>query len=474
MALHLPQLPLQIFCRGVKQQAPLAVSEVSGGRKKVLACNRVAFARGIRPGMTVPAACALLAELELRPRHVTVERETLEHMAGWAGQFSSLVSLAATDCIVLEVAGSLRLFGGLKELLVRVRAGLEELGYAARLAVAPTPLGATLLARNGVEESVSDAQRLLSRLAPLPMQSLGLDAAVLEKLQGLGLRCIGDCLRLPRDGLARRFGPGFVLDLDRALGRAPDPRAPFISPPRFEGRLLLPAQTEDCQALLFAVHRLLLELTGFLKARDGGVQELFIEMGHYDRLPTRVTLKLMTPSRDPRHLQELLRVRLEDFSLPEPVQDIRLVAGKILPLPDQDSDLFNERESQEAGWLLLEHLRARLGHDAVRGSCLVPEHRPERAFHACAPGDSGPRPTFGTRPLWLLAEPQHLKAVDGRPWLQGELRLCTGPERIESGWWDGQDAARDYFEAENPKGSHFWIFREREGKRRWFLHGLFA
>lgn len=306
------------------------------------------------------------------------------------------------------------------------------------------------------------------------MRSLGLDAAVLEKLQGLGLRCIGDCLRLPRDGFARRFGPELLLDLDRALGKVPDPRTPFVAPPHFASRLLLPAQTEDCQALLFAVHRLLLELAGFLKATDGGIQEFFIEMSHYDRPPTRVTLKLVAPNRDPRHLQELLRVRLEDFPLPEPVQDIRLVAGEILPLPGRNLDLFREHESREANQLLLERLRARLGDDAVRGVCLMPEHRPERAHRTCAPGDPGPKPMFGTRPLWLLAEPQRLRVRQGQPWLQGELCLHAGPERIESGWWDGQDITRDYFVAENPKGSRFWIFRERREKDSWFLHGIFA
>lgn len=474
LCLHLPQLALDVFSRGSTQQAPFAVSETRRNHEWVLACNRAARAHKLRPGMTVSAACAQLAELEVKPRHEAAEREALEHLAAWAGQFSAVVSLVPTDSIVLEAGGSLQLFGGLKELLAHVRVGLEELGYEARLAVAPTPLGATLLARNAMEEPVTDAQRLLSRLAPLPMRSLGLDAAVLEKLQGLGLRCISDCLRLPRDGFARRFGPELLLDLDRALGKVPDPRIPFVAPPRFASRLLLPAQTENCQALLFAVHRLLLELAGFLKATDGGIQEFFIEMGHYDRPPTRVTLKLVAPNRDPWHLQELLRVRLEDFPLPEPVQDIRLVAGEILPLPGRNLDLFREHESREANQLLLERLRARLGDDAVRGVCLVPEHRPERAHRTCAPGNPGPKPMFGTRPLWLLAQPQRLQVMQGQPWLQGELCLRAGPERIESGWWDGQDITRDYFVAENPKGSRFWIFRERREKDSWFLHGIFA
>jgi protein ImuB len=48
-----------------------------------------------------------------------------------------------------------------------------------------------------------------------------------------------------------------------------------------------------------------------------------------------------------------------------------------------------------------------------------------------------------------------------------------GLERVESGWWDGADVARDYFLAETPGGERLWVYRDRRS-RDWFLHGLFA
>jgi protein ImuB len=58
----------------------------------------------------------------------------------------------------------------------------------------------------------------------------------------------------------------------------------------------------------------------------------------------------------------------------------------------------------------------------------------------------------------------------------GPLALLAGPERIESGWWDGDDVARDYFVARTPKASVVWIYRERGALQggQWYLHGLFA
>jgi protein ImuB len=55
------------------------------------------------------------------------------------------------------------------------------------------------------------------------------------------------------------------------------------------------------------------------------------------------------------------------------------------------------------------------------------------------------------------------------------LELLAGPERIESGWWDGDEASRDYFVARLPDGELAWIYREGDlGSVHWFLHGFFA
>jgi protein ImuB len=74
----------------------------------------------------------------------------------------------------------------------------------------------------------------------------------------------------------------------------------------------------------------------------------------------------------------------------------------------------------------------------------------------------------------LLEKPRILKTVESKPSLGGVLTLRRGSERIESGWWDGLDVARDYFVAENPGGQRFWIFRDLRNERYWYVHGIFA
>jgi protein ImuB len=54
------------------------------------------------------------------------------------------------------------------------------------------------------------------------------------------------------------------------------------------------------------------------------------------------------------------------------------------------------------------------------------------------------------------------------------LVRLSATERIESGWWDRRGIGRDYFIARTAEGSRVWIYRERAGRRRWYLHGYFG
>ena len=470
IALYLPDLPLEVFLRGGDTSAPLAVGS-GQGRPQVLLCNAAAAGLGVRPGMSVSAAQALAGTLRVRPRDSTAEAAALDNLAAWAVQFTSSVSLSPPQGLLLEVAGSLKLFGGMVKLSALIRQGLDEIGYRALCASAPTPLGAWLLARAGVEVRIVDATALARRLSALPLALLDQPPAVLETLDSLGVQTLGDCLRLPRDGLARRFGQALPDELDRALGKTPDPRKFFEAPAQFKSALELPADVRETEALLFAARRLALELEGFLNGRGGGVQQFVLDLLHQDLPATRLSIGLLAPSRDNRHWLTLLRERLARTELPAPVRALCLAAEEILPLRSYNLSLFPDAAQQQESWNgFVERLRARLGADAVQGICAASEHRPELAWRACEPGREYARPAPATRPLWLLAEPRRLAMAGGEPCLDGPLALKQGPERIETGWWDGQRVTRDYYVAESAAGARFWVFRERLGE--WYLHGV--
>jgi protein ImuB len=475
LCLDLPLLPLEVCTRASSAATPFAISEGQGRTQGVLLANDAAARCGIRPGMPVGAAYALASDLCVRERDDIAARAALERLAAWAGQFTSHVCIASPQALLLEVAGSLKLFRGLTALRDALRSGIDALGYRCVLAVAPTPLAATWLAHAGIESAVVDMRALTARLFELPLDCLQLPETQHAILRGIGLHTLGECLRLPRDGLARRLGAGFVLALDRAFGRLPDPRECYIAPAQFESRLALPSPVEHSEGVLFPVNRLLLELGGFLTARVAGVQALQLTLHHPKAPPTRIELGLARATRDTRHLTELFRERLARTELPEPVEEVALSAPMLLPLAASETDFFLPKHGEpQAAAELIERLSARLGREAVRGVTVVADHRPERAWHYIDPGaavsDEAPR----ERPLWLLREPLPLEMQDGQPYLDGALALEPDRERIESGWWDGADVRRDYFIAHDVAGARWWVYRELSAEGRWWVQGAFG
>lgn len=544
LALHLPALALEVYTRALPpadtesagqapadalsaeappaaaRQPPLAVSE----REHIIARNAAAARLGITPGLPDAAARALAAELRILPRRPAAERAALAGLAAWAYGFSDQVSLAPPAALVLEAGRSLRLFGGAAALRQRVLAGVTALGWRARCVLAPTPGAALVLAAAGLGAEpdaaaagagvsavgiVADPADLRRHLAALPVAVLDFTPAELDDLHRMGIARIADLLRLPRAGLAERFGVARLEQLERLLGERPDPRRAFVPPARFQARLELPAEVPDAAALAFACRRLIDELGGFLRARGAGVQRLDWQLHHADGPPTQMQLGSAAPARDPQHWLTLLRERLDRLRLRAPVRAIALRSERLRPLAPAHAELFPaDTGNATPDPALLDRLRARLGPAAVQGLAAVADHRPERAWRPCEPtlapagasaagharhkagrtggtsstgGGRGESPALGAlagnrhdRPLWLLAEPVALGLRDNRPWLDGPLDLGAGCERIDTGWWDGFQVARDYYVARTAEGERLWVYRELRGAGGWFLHGIFG
>ena len=245
MALCFFRLPLEAGGggTGATSALPLAVVCDESADSSLLVVNERARAAGIRPGMRLGAACALAPRLEVRRRDPALEKETLERLAVWAERFTACISLAPPAGLLLEVGGSLRLFGGVDALRQAVESGLHELGFEASTGTAPTPAAAWLLARAGFPEPVLERSRLLGRLAEVPLACMDLPEPALRDLEAMGVRSFRDGYRLPRDAVSRRVGGMLVDTMDRALGKRPEARARYtlrpssraawISPPKW-------------------------------------------------------------------------------------------------------------------------------------------------------------------------------------------------------------------------------------------------
>lgn len=502
---HLPQLALEALERDMRKQAsplrrrsdsPLAVIELEGRAQHIVAANEPAVRAGVQAGMSVATALALLPQLIVKPREVHRERALLERLATCAQRFTPRVSLEPPDGMLFEIKGSLHLFGGAAKLAASFLAHCGAAGSRPRLAIAPTPLAALAAARAGTPFEVTDGARLTGALAPLPLAVLRWAPEVLERLSRVGVHTIGEALRLPRGGFARRFGRASLADLDRLVGHSADLRLRFGAPERFRARGEFTYELERHDALLAALTPLLEDLAHFLQARQCGITELECRLRHRHAQATRCVLKLAAPAADPLRLKALLGERLATLEWPEPVRSCELRSGKLVPRPLGSDALWQPGEQggafRVASTDLIESLRARLGFEAVHGLEIHPTHRPEDASRVrlelqSQPATADAEPVASAlpwaafrRPLWLLTAPEPLSCIDALPCSEGgPLRLLGEPERIESGWWDAEgtprrEVARDYYCALDPQGARLWIFRERTKPHRWFLHGVFG
>ena len=425
-------------------------------------------------------------------------------------QFTSFVSVEMPNALLLDIKGSVKLFGSLTVLHTGIDAAWSQLSMRAHSAVAPTTLAALWLARAGCQMGggpppcIEDPGQLASALAKLPIACMSWNPEWLQTLRAMGVTRVGELLRLPRAGVARRLNPAAVLDLDIALARQPAPRRAFIPRERYRERCDFETEIETVVYLQKALEPLILRCAQFLRERQAGVQALELRLRHRVIPMTRVRLGLASVTSEKRRLADVLDAKLSRLELMAPVRSMELLSGSLQPLSAASLDAFTGLRTGSMGEggrdtapQLVERLRARLGQEAVYGVASVPEHRPEAAWQrvhelrgASAAGGQGGRtgvtrashkqevfsggasPADMSRPVWLLNEPVLLSA-DLQRLSETGLILEQGPERIESGWWDGKGVARDYYIARQIRGARWWVFQERKTKG-WYLHGVFA
>jgi len=486
---------------GVPAEAALVLAAHARGVESVAAASRAAHARGVRSGMSVAHARALLAGsgsggVAFLPWDPTGDRAGLERLGTWAMRFSPRVAVRPPTGLLLEIAGTRRLFGEEADLAAAVARAFADSGHRARIAVADTIGCAWAVASHGDRADgvcvPSGAER--TALAPLPLAALRLEEATLEGLRDLGIERVGELFELARDGLPARFGPDLLLRLDQALGEAFEPFEALVPVSRPRAVRAFEVPVADLEVVSRSVAELAAELTAELARRGEGVLRLELTLLRAELEPHREELVLCRPSADLAHLRSLLERGLERTSLGAGVERIELAAARTAPLVARQ--LGGWRNAMEGGSVgaqegsralgeLVDTLTGRLGRERVVLLQPVESHLPERAFRRDGAAFGGSRPgnaqlTPHPRPSRLFARPEELEvALDrdrhprGLRWRGVERRVVrtVGPERIEMPWWsDARRArARDYFRFEDEDGRWLWVGRETDG--RWFVHG---
>ena len=477
--LHATLMQLALHERESLNRQPLAVVE-DDRRGTLVACNALAHARGVRAGHSLNAAIALCAEMQFLPRQPASETELLRQIATECDRYTPFVSLEPPNELLLEVRGSVRLFGGIDGLIERVRADFERHHLTTQLAMTPTPQSALWFSRAARQPIVVRPRQLVPSIATLPVSFLLWPAELELRLARFGVLSIGDLLRLPRAGLDRRIGHERLEELDRAVGRHRQVRRRHRVADLYSDRVLLDFEIETTGLLSTILEARFGRLARFLAQRTLATDKVHIVLHHRDAPATHVTIGLAAPTSDTAHVAKLMHEQLTRLELPAPVVEATIRVDRLLPQPSGSRDLFDRTAfspasaSTEPQARLLEQLRSRLGEHGIQQLALTADHRPECANDirqaSVNPQEREVRlpPGMARRPLWLLPTPRRIP-----PSRRMSASIVSGPEAIEGGWWDGLPVQRDYFVARSARGALAWIFRERS-QAPMFVHGLFG
>ncbi|MFZ6674071.1 Y-family DNA polymerase [Undibacterium sp. Xuan67W] len=505
IALHLPLLQLEVFRPNWRINPD--GTEVVLEQNRISCASSSALAGGAQHAMKKASVQMLLPEVILYTRQPILEQRCLEQVAMALLQYTPQVTYTTHNCLLMEVGASLRLFGGIRRLCHLIRHSMRVMGISISLSCAPTAMGAWLLARSEMIGSfhlqkthrlkrILKLEKLRQRLNQLPVALLPEAQERLEWLRGIACNTLGALQALPRAGLKRRCGVQILDLMDRAYGKQTELFECINVPPQFQSRTELPGRIEHAEMILAFIHSLLMQLMGWLAAKQLAVSQIDLylehERGRQAIAPTHLNIKLAEPAWREDHLLRLLKERLAITQLHAPVIAVKLAASQVQIRQVMNATLFPEPKAYaEDHHRLLELLIARLGDDQVLQALPQEDHRPEVAntwisvVHAQKKNAtklhllSTETPNQAARPVWLFEKAQPLAIRHHRPYYDAPLKLLSGAERIEAGWWNGQLVTRDYFIAENPSHIRYWIYRERLGEQAedgasWFVHGLFG
>jgi protein ImuB len=521
----------------------------SGAAKVVAYCPRLSSAAaalwmhapdGIRPGMPLAEATALAVRRGLGETgdvpHLELadplaDRLAIEELAEWCGQFAPIVGLEESETpesLLLDVTGLGRLCGGEEALARRVITAFAERNLTVRAALADT-LGAAWAAahfavleclREGREEAailsalaepvIVPPGKAREALAALPPAALRLPEETCALLAELGLRELGQIVALRRETLLARFGPLVLARLDQACGAAPEAIVARAAPAEWMFEWLFEHPTARREMIEWTVEQLVERVCEALLREGRGLLRLECRFEPEQGRAERFVIGFYRPSAAPKHVGELVRLKLERVRFREPLASIRLRVLALARLECRQREFFAVQESRDAPQelaALVDRLSNRLGTHAVLRPWLLASAQPEFACQyrpVCSLKDkisrqnrgarepkkpparsktSPPQEAPGARPVYLEPQPRALVAISVAP--EGppvqfrhagrdeRIVRVWGPERIETSWWRTRCVRRDYYQVETERGERYWLFRELNSGQ-WFLHGTFG
>jgi protein ImuB len=474
------------------KDVPFVLANKDRGRLVITATNRLAELQGIKAGMTVADAKAVVCELQVIDDIPSQNIKLLKALGYWCIRYTPIIAIDEPNGLILDISGCAHLWGGERAYLKEVVTRLRSKGYDVRAAMADTIGTAWAIARFGKVAPIIESGDQTSLLA-LPSAALRLEPIVLDKLHKLGLRTIGSFISMPRAALRRRFGTGLLLRLSQALGNEAEPMQLIKPVEPYQERLPSVEPIKTATGIEIAIKHLLETLCQRLGKDGKGIRTAVLTCYRIDGKIVKADIGTNRASHNTTHLYSLFELKI---AIIEPALGIELF---ILEAPKVDDvDPIQEKLWAANPGLddtnvaeLLDRIAGKISVNAIRRYLPAERYWPERSIKPAISLKEQATTAWRSdhpRPTHLLPHPESIEVTapipDYPPLLfryKGrvhQIKKADGPERIEREWWIENGEHRDYYNVEDEDGKRYWLFRSGhytgDKANRWFIHGYFA
>ncbi|MFS1461508.1 Y-family DNA polymerase [Vibrio lentus] len=448
---------------------------------RVLQANQAALQSGITLGMGLGSAAALCHNLHVHPYSIELEKSKLKEIAQWAYLVTSDMALLPPNGLLIKASNMLSLYDGLDNYWHELKSHLETLNIQFSFATGYSPLSAILLGKQSINQATNNVQQMKAWVNQQALSSSELPTKQVERLNRVGINVVEDLLKLPLQDVARRFDIDLVNYVGRLNGQFKHPIDFYHPPESFQQYLELLFDIENILFIEKPLLKLLNQLECFLRLRDRVAFELTLTLHLRDKDDHHVSFYSAQGDYLAVKWANLTHLTLESLKITAPVQGLTLSLIRHGEPQVAYHDLFDGNTGTLAALDLLSLLQAKLGQACIQTPKIQHDPRPEKANQYSLPTLSKSvakrqkKPEFEQQTTTLNINQQRLRPSILLPEPEAlieSVTLSQGPERIVSGWWDGEKIIRDYFIAHSENGRWLWVFRTPD--KQWFLHGLFS
>ncbi|HTT74551.1 MAG TPA: DNA polymerase Y family protein [Candidatus Binataceae bacterium] len=485
---------------------------------------------GVRIGMTVAQARALLPDLVISHRVAAAEQSAVDALTDVAESISPLAEEGAPGQVWVDLTGSQQFYRytlksadpEMDELAEGLETAIGEelvrrsarIGLAAAVGIGSSKELAAMAARcGGVRVVAAGQEREFLDWLPLDLIAPGDGGrdSFTAALKRLGIRRLGELARLEPRAIGSRFGNRGVELARLARGEGTARLTVRARTEIFSESVELDYGIESLEPLSFVLRGILTQLAERLQVRGlaAGAMALSLGLANHRRDERRIAVA--APTVEVPALWTLINLNLENVPPPAAVETIRLTIEPRAPRPSQADMFLPPAPAPDKLAAAIARIAALTGPDRIGTLMPADSYRPEAMrLGTFAPGPTAPaRPaparerqsSVGRLVVRAICPPEEVEVMIRREapaFVRGQticakVIFAAGPWRYQGEWWAGsidspaadsgepagawQAAApnayaRDYYELALADGQVYRVYCDLR-TMKWFVDGMY-